>query len=59
MVVGATRPSGIYTVPPVLYRTVELIFYNIITTIDTIFLESLGDESGIRFSHNGRIRMPQ
>ena len=28
--------------------TVELRFYNIITTINTIFLESLSDESGIR-----------
>ena len=41
--------SGIWTVPPILCQTVGLIrFYNIITTINTIFLESLSDESGIR-----------
>ena len=37
LLVGATRPSGIWTVPPVSYWTVELRFYNIITTINQLF----------------------
>ena len=40
--VGATLAQWYLAVPSVLYQTVELRFYNIITTINTIFLESLG-----------------
>ena len=41
VVVGATL-SGIWTVPPVSYWTVELRFFNIITTTNPTILESVG-----------------